>query len=466
MQTNPVSPARGLVVGRQRRYAAWALLLVALPLMTFVLQEWRTAISLESTLLLYLTLVVVISALGGLVPGLLAAVAADLLVNYFLIPPYGTLLIESRDHLVAILVFIAVAAVVSVLVELASRNREAAARSEAEAALLSRLADAPVGEISVEAVLDDIRTGFGFTQVQLQKYQGALGWQTVATVGSATPDDDERAVDVDHASRLITSGPERFGPDQHMLRRLAAAAVRAQEEQVLAEQAEESRRLADLDRTRSALLAAVGHDLRTPLSGVKAAVSSLRQEDVNWSETEQQELLATIEESADRLNEVVNNLLDATRIQAGAVVADLQPTDLEAVVYSAAQGLSHDGVRIEIPSGLPWVLIDPGLFDRVLVNLLDNATRYRPPGTNVTVRASAQDAYVQLDIVDHGPGLAIKDPARVFDPFQRSDDRTAGGTGLGLAIVKGFCDAMDVGVTPLETDGGGLTMRLLIRPVR
>ena len=117
MQTNAAGQARGRIVGSRRRYSAWALLIVGLPLMTFVLQEWRTAISLESTLLLYLTLVVVISALGGLVPGLLAAVAADLLVNYFLIPPYGTLLIESRDHLVAILVFIAVAAVVSVLVE-------------------------------------------------------------------------------------------------------------------------------------------------------------------------------------------------------------------------------------------------------------------------------------------------------------------------------------------------------------
>ena len=460
MQTN--AAGRGRVVGSRRRYSAWALLVVGLPVMTFVLQEWRTAISLESTLLLYLTVVVVISALGGLVPGLLAAVAADLLVNYFLIPPYGTLLIESRDHLVAILVFIAVAAVVSVLVELASKNREAAARSEAEAALWSRLTDAPVGEVSVDAVLDDIRTGFGFTQVQLEKYEGATGWQTVATVGSATPEDDINIVDVDHVSRLTTSGPERFGPDQHTLRRLAAAAVRAQEERSLAEQAEESRRLADLDRTRSALLAAVGHDLRTPLSGVKAAVSSLRQQDVAWSEQEQQDLLATIEESADRLNEVVNNLLDATRIQAGAVVVDLQPVDLEAAIYSAAQGLRDHDVRIDIPSGTPWVLIDPGLFERVLVNLLDNATRYRPPGTAVEVRASCRDASIDLDIVDHGPGLAIKDPDRVFDPFQRSDDRTSGGAGLGLAIVKGFCDAMIIRVTPLVTDGGGLTMRLSI----
>ena len=465
MQTNAATPSRGRVVGSRRRYSAWALLVVGLPLMTFILQQWRTAISLESTLLLYLTIVVVISALGGLVPGLMAAVAADLLVNYFLIPPYGTLLIESRDHLVAILVFIAVAAVVSVLVELASRNREAAARSEAEAALLSRLTEAPIGGVSVDAVLDDIRKVFGFTQVKLEKHEGVAGWQTMVTVGSATSEDDVNIVDVDHVSRLTMSGPERFGPDQRTLRRLAAAAVRAQDERSLAEQAEESRRLADLDRTRSALLAAVGHDLRTPLSGVKAAVSSLRQQDVAWSEQEQQDLLATIEASADRLNGVVNNLLDATRIQAGAVVVDLQPVDLEAAIYGAAQGVHEDGIRIDISPDIPWVLIDPGLFERVLVNLLDNATRYRTPGTPVEVRASSVHASVVLDIVDHGPGLAIKDSDRVFDPFQRSDDRTSGGTGLGLAIVKGFCDAMAIEVTPLVTDGGGLTMRLTIQEI-
>jgi two-component system sensor histidine kinase KdpD len=204
----------------------------------------------------------------------------------------------------------------------------------------------------------------------------------------------------------------------------------------------------------------VGHDLRTPLTGVKAAVSSLRQQDVEWSDEETRDLLATIEESADRLAEIVSNLLDATRIQAGAVVVDAQPVALDEVVYAALATFRDAEVAVDVPVSLPLVSADPILLERVVVNLLDNALRYEPPGRRIEVTGRPSRDEVELLVVDHGPGIANLDPHRVFDAFQRSDDHTMGGTGLGLAIVKGFCDAMRVPIEPAPTAGGGLTMRM------
>lgn len=464
MDRRPTTPSRG-PHGR-RRLAAWGVLVVGLPLVTVVLVSWRTTVSLESTLLLYLTLVVLVAALGGVLPGLVAAVAADLLVNYYFVPPYGTLHVDSRDHVVAIGVFVAVAAVVSVLVELASRSREAAARTQAEVELLSRLSDAPVGQISSAAVLEDIRAAYGLTTVRLQKLLPDDQWHTVASAGDLPASDTGQTVTVDPTSRVLLTGPERFAADHQTLRRMAATAARVHEEQQLAERAEESRRLADLDRTRSALLAAVGHDLRTPLTGVKAAVSSLRQQDVQWSEEETRDLLATIEESADRLAEIVSNLLDATRIQAGAVVVNTQPVALDEVVYAAVASFRGAAVEVDVPLTLPLVTADPVLLERVLVNLLDNALRYEPSDSRIAVTSRPRREAVELTVVDHGPGLATTDPRRVFDAFQRSDDHTMGGAGLGLAIVKGFCDAMQVPIEPTSTVGGGLTMRMLFQVAR
>jgi two-component system sensor histidine kinase KdpD len=449
-----------------RRLASWVVLTVGLPVLTVVLVSWRSTVSLESALLLYLTVVVLVAALGGVVPGLVAAVTADLLANFFFVPPYGTFHIDSRDDVVAIIVFVAVAAVVSVLVELASRSREAAARNQSEVALLARLSDAPVGQVSSAAVLEDIRIAYALTLVQLQRLLPDDQWHTVASAGDLATSEPRHTLGVDPTSRLLIAGPERFAADQHTLRRMAATAVRMQEEQQLAERAEESRRLADLDRTRSALLAAVGHDLRTPLTGVKAGVSSLRQQDVEWSDEETRGLLATIEESADRLAEIVSNLLDATRIQAGAVVVEPQPVALDEVVYAALATFRDAEVDVEIPVSLPLVSADPILLERVLVNLLDNALRYKPPGRRIEVTGCPARDGVELLVVDHGPGIANLDPQRVFDAFQRSDDHTMGGTGLGLAIVKGFCDAMHVPIEPAPTAGGGLTMRMLFQVAR
>jgi K+-sensing histidine kinase KdpD len=439
-------------------------LVVGLPLLTVVLLGVTTKVSLESALLLYLLLVIVVALLGGIVPALVAAVAADLVVNYYFVPPVHTLHVASRDQLLAIVVFVLVAAVVSVLVELSSRRREEAASNRAEVELLSRLTDSPIGEVSTEAVLEEIRRGFGMTAVTLVRTDGTQSGTVLAQVGlradAATTAEERIAAGLD--LEVVVAGPEQFALDRGSLRRLAVAAARVYEEGQLKEQADEARRLAELDRTRAALLAAVGHDLRTPLAGVKAGVSSLRQSDVEWTPEERAELLATVEESADRLDELVTNLLDATRIQAGAVVVDRQALGLDEVVLRALLPVPESAVVVDVPLTLPLVDADPVLLERVIDNLVSNALRFSPPDAPVEVVATpdADTDHVVLDVIDHGPGLPPGAADRIFEPFQRLDDTSQSGTGLGLAIARGFCSAMGASLEPLPTAGGGLTMRI------
>jgi two-component system sensor histidine kinase KdpD len=212
---------------------------------------------------------------------------------------------------------------------------------------------------------------------------------------------------------------------------------------------------------RSALLASVGHDLRTPLAGLKAAVSSLRQDDVEWSPDERADLLATVEESTDRLTALIADVLDATRIQVGAVTARPVPVAVDEVVALALLDVPPGVAVMDIPDDLPLVRVDPGLLERVVANLVDNAVKHSPARRGVEVTARPGAGGVDLRVVDHGAGVPPELWEAMFAPFQRLDDHAAGaGAGLGLAIVRGFATAMDVTVTPSQTPGGGLTMTL------
>lgn len=226
-------------------------------------------------------------------------------------------------------------------------------------------------------------------------------------------------------------------------------------------QAARARELAETDRVRAAILAAVSHDLRTPLSGIKAAVSSLRQPDVTWSEVEQSELLGAVDDSADRLTDLVTNLLAMSRIQAGAVTQRLQSVVLDEVVGRALLSLGPAGttISVTVPEDLPTVRADPDLLERVIANLAGNAVRADPESARIS--GWSVDGGVRLAVIDQGVGVPEERWQEMFLPFQRLEGRDAGtGSGLGLAIVKGFCDAMEVPVTPSATPGGGLTMTL------
>lgn len=223
---------------------------------------------------------------------------------------------------------------------------------------------------------------------------------------------------------------------------------------------QESRLLAEANRVRTALLAAVGHDLRTPLAAAKAAVSSLLSKDVELVADDRRELLTTADESLDRLNALVGNLLDMSRLQAGAMPMRLEPLALDEVVATALDALP-DGreVRVELADDLPPVVADAGLLERVLVNLLDNALRHTPSGRPPVLAAVSRGAGVELRVADHGPGIPARDRDRVFLPFQRlGDTDNTHGIGLGLALARGLLEAMGGRLQPGDTPGGGLTM--------
>jgi two-component system sensor histidine kinase KdpD len=242
----------------------------------------------------------------------------------------------------------------------------------------------------------------------------------------------------------------------------AAAALRqgrlAEAERLAAAEAE---RLAAADAMRTALLAAVSHDLRTPLAGIKAASSALRAGDLALTDTDREELVATVDESADRLTRLVDDLLDMSRVRAGAVTPALSPTDVPSVVHAALVDLEAPDARrvvLDWADDLPAVLADPGLLERVVANLVGNAVRYAPAGP-VTVSAADGDGRVRLRVADTGPGVPAADRERVFAPFQRLGDAPAGqGVGLGLAVARGLTEAMGGTLTAGASPGGGLTM--------
>jgi two-component system sensor histidine kinase KdpD len=442
-------------VSRRNKVAGLVLAVTGLPLVTLLLDGTST-LSLEGDVLVYLLLVVIIALVGGMLVALASALAAALLINYFFVTPVHTFDIAHGDQVVALFVFVAVAGIVSGAVELANRRARLAELALAQAETLSTLAGADLDETdNMESVVlkqRDHRTN---------EWRDAerAGWGVIGADAPLRFD-----VPITHDLRLVGRGPALFAEDQRVLRAFAAAAQTAFEGRQLTERAREAESLAAADRQRTALLAAVGHDLRTPLAGVKAAVSSLRQTDVAWSDEERDELLATIEESADRLTALVNNLLDSTRLAAGTVTPLLVPIGYDEVAVRALAGLADAGrVELEIEETLPDVLADAGLLERVVANVVDNALRYGK-GAPVVLRASAYADRVELRIVDYGPGVPKKARDEIFAPFMRldgngpSDRDGASGVGLGLSVARGFTEVMGGTLTAEDTPGGGLTV--------
>lgn len=432
-----------------RTWAGLGLGVVGLTALTFGLTGTREHTTLTSAALLYLVPVVAVAVVGGVWLGLAAAVASDALLNWFFVPPYHTLTVERRENVLALLVYVLVGVTVSVSVDLAARQRAMAVRSGVEARLLARITAEPVVDQSVPRLLEHVREAFGMRWVALLE-----GDEVVASVGTRHTGEVTLAEPAAEGLRLVAEGPALFGEDRRLLGRLAAAAARTLEAQRNAAQAEQ---LAEVDRVRTAILAAVGHDLRTPLASIKAAASSLRAPDVAFSPADRDELLATVEESADRLADLVENLLAMSRLQAEVLSVQARPVALDEVVARAVLGARVD---VAVDDDLPLVLADPGLLERVVANLVSNAVR---ACDKVSVEAVPGPSTVDIRVVDHGAGVPPADRERIFAPFQRLGDRTAdGGLGLGLAIARGFTEAMGGTIQPSDTPGGGLTMTVTL----
>jgi two-component system sensor histidine kinase KdpD len=261
---------------------------------------------------------------------------------------------------------------------------------------------------------------------------------------------------------IAVCGPGLGEEDLATLRAFTGQLALVVERRRLRAEAAAAEGLAEANELRTALLAAVSHDLRTPLSSIKAAVTSLRQPDVDWTTDARAELLRTIEDETDRLNNLVGNLLDMSRLQAGAVELVLRKVGYDEVVPAALQSLgdtSDDRVITDVPETLPRVMADAALLERAIANLVANALHASPVGQPVRIVASAVLDRVELRVVDEGPGIPVNQRERVFQPFQRLGDRPNGsGAGLGLAVARGFVDAMDGSLTIEDTPGGGATM--------
>jgi two-component system, OmpR family, sensor histidine kinase KdpD len=463
-------PAPGSALGVRRRAGGWALAVLG-PTVLTVLTGSSSHLP-TSQALCYLALTVLCALVGGLWPALTAAVLGSLLLNYFFTSPVRTLRVDDADNVVALVLFLVVAVAVASVVDVSARRSVQADRARREADALSLLNRALLRSgYGVEELLVQVCETLQMSAATLLRSRDDGGWVVVARRGLDAPVDASTA-DAEaeaHAGalpqtsrgvRLLLRGRPMAPHELRVLSAFATHLAVVLERAELAEQAAAADRLAQGNRLRTALLAAVSHDLRTPLAGIKAAVTTLRAPDLRWTEEDADALLGAIEDSTDRLAGIIANLLDMSRLQTGGITLAVHEVGLEDVVARAVAGLpGEERVLLDLPDDLPTVLVDAGLLDRVVVNLVDNALRHT--ASSVEVRGAAADGRVRLLVVDHGPGVPDPAKATLFEPFQRLGDAPSGeGVGLGLAVARGLTEAMGGTVAARDTapGGPGLTM--------
>ena len=459
----------------RRQVGAWALLVLALPLLTVVLATNRADLSLATDLLLYLLVIVAAGAVGGVLPALTGAVAGSLLANFYLVEPTHTFTIGEAQNLFALVVFVVVAGTVSAFVTLATRRSFDAKRARGEAEALARatatLAGAPD---PMPMLLDHLRTTFSLDGASvLRREASGDGWMVEAGSGQApTTPEGHTSIPLGAAdgSLLVLAGGALSADDRRVLRAYADQLAAALSARALHQEAARTRLAEDGDALRTALLQSVSHDLRAPLANIKAAVTSLLSSEVDWDQATTREFLQSVDGETDRLNRLVGNLLDMSRLQAGALNLHLGPVALEDVVATALASLTaptaldEKAVVVDLPVSVPLVQADPDLLERAVANVLSNAARFSPAGEPVHVDAAVDGAgLVHLRVADYGPGIDDEVREWVLRPFQRLGDHTNGtGVGLGLAVATGFVRVMGGTLSLGDTAGRGLTVDIAL----
>jgi len=441
----------------RRRVYGFALALIGGPLLTWLLATMRSPDSMTSDVLSYQLLVVIVALVGGIWPALFAALLSGVTLDFFFVDPLYTITINQPLHLLALVLFLVIAALVSLVVDQAARRTRVAQRAAAEAELLATVAGGVIrGEDAIQALVTRTREAFGLTGVRLLD-----GAEVVVSDGDPADTTQAQRIPVGTRGTLELTGRDLAAGDRRLLAVIVSQLDASLEHRDLTATASELGPLAEADRVRSALLAAVGHDLRRPLAAATAAVTTLRQPDIDLADDDRDELLETAEESLDGLAALVTNLLDVSRLQAGVLAVTLAPTDLDDIVPSALDelALGPGQIELDLPADLPAVDVDAVLLQRVLVNLLSNALRYSPAGSRPVIAASEFGGEVQLRVIDRGPGIPDDRREAVFVPFQRlGDTDNDTGVGLGLALSKGFVEGMGGTLDAEDTPGGGLTM--------
>jgi len=452
-------PSLGGALSLRRRLAGFALTLLGLPALTAVLSLTDIDEYITTNVLAFQLLVVVVALVGGIWPALVAAIAAGILLDLFFVSPLYTFDIDDPLHLLALVIFVIVAVLVSIVVDQAARRARTARRAAAESETLASIASSVLnGQDALQALVTRLREAFGMVSVILRSDGSPIYAATDATL--ANDADIETDFPIGERASLSLRGRELPASDRRVLGAFLSQIESALANRELTREAESMRPVAEADRLRTALLAAVGHDLRRPLAAATAAVTSLQAADVALSESDRAELLEAAELSLQSLADLVTKLLDASRLQAGVLGISLTRVALDEVVTGALEelDLGPGDVQLEL-ARIPQAEADAVLLQRAVVNLLANALRFSPVGAPPVVATSAFGDRVQLRVIDTGPGIPADRKDDIFHAFQRLNDTdNTTGVGLGLALSKGFIEAMDGTLDVEETPGGGLTM--------
>lgn len=445
----------------RRRMLGFVVALTGGPLLTWLLVALRSPESITSDVLAYQLLVVVVALVGGLWPAVFAAVMSGVTLDFFFVAPLYTVTVADPLHTWALALYVVIALLVSVIVDRAARGTRAARRAAAEAELLAAVAGSVLrGDGSIPALVARAREAFGMSGARLIAADGTV----IAADGEPVRDDRHLHVDVGREAVLELHGSESEqldGSERRLLDVVVAQLAAALEQADLQRAASSASVLAETDRVRSALLSAASHDLRRPLAAAVAALGGLRAAGPALDESDRDELLATADESLGTLTSLVTDLLDVSRIEAGALAVALQPVDTADAVLAAVDelGLGPAAVELALDEAIEPVLADPVLLQRVIVNVLANAHRHSPADTPVRISTSSLGGRAQIRVIDHGPGIPLERHGDVFAPFQRlGDTDNTTGLGLGLALSRGFTEGMQGQLMPEQTPAGGLTM--------
>ncbi|MEX1045918.1 MAG: ATP-binding protein [Actinomycetota bacterium] len=430
---------------------------------------------------LYLLAVVLAATVGGTRGGLAAAVLSFLSFNYFFTPPRRTFLVGSSEDVIALGVFLAVSTIVGVLVARAWEDRERALRRERETLLVATLANGLLSPLSLEQVLGEFAHeivalfGLAGCRLRVDGYDGEIEvrvWPEESLVAEHPELELVLASPTRrYGSMLVARGagqPPFEAADRRLYESLAKQLILGLEQERLNREIGDARLEADTSRTRAALFSSVTHDLRTPLASIKAAVTSLLQEEVEYRPDQQRDLLQTVLEETDRLNRLVGNLLGLARVRAGALVPAKELTPMEEIVESVLVRmrtvLGHHSVRTIFRPEVKPVLVDPLQMDQVLSNILENAIRHSPQGSEILVSVSMWQSSLQVRVADQGPGIPAEERERVFETFHKSP--AGGGTGLGLAIAAAIVNAHGGRIWAEGAPGGGaaIVMELPVEP--
>ena len=456
--------ARVFVPARDNRACARVTVVLLFAGLSLWLTTWLVValpeVTLTSGLLLMMLEVVLVAALTNVAIAIAVAVVAVGVANWYFIPPTHTFFVQNTDDSILLAVFVVAAVASSLTVTMAIRLRIDAERASVEAAVLRETLTEPAGAADPNAVLDQIARLYSFTRLLLRDADGVAvaRWTSASDPGSSAPGALPRVdAEVVDGFRIQGWGPAVIGEDRRGFHSLAAAAVRSHQSRHISQVASRAGQLEATDRARSALLAAVGHDLRTPLAAISISAAALQANSV-IDDADRAELVGNIAASSKRLEELIANLLDMSRLEAGQLIANIGPVSVDGAAASAAVAFTPGRIELRMADDLPLVQADAGLLERVLANLMSNAVRHSPESTPVICSARVVDDRVEVAVADRGPGLPADRLENPFEPFAASGDTGGAGLGLGLAIAKGFCDAMAATLTARPTPWGGLTM--------